>query len=193
MNGKGVCTVNLLEWFKTGMTAQEYVESMKVNQETFVSIYHAFHLSQEAEKVTQAITGKGLKAIVLTADWCGDAMVNIPILLKLANNSFMECRFLIRDENLELMDRYLTNGTARSIPIVIFINEKGEEVAKWGPRAETVEEIVSKYKAELPEKNSPQYEHAFKETFIPKMHQLFKQETTWTTIENDFVKVFRQL
>ncbi|MED4126774.1 MULTISPECIES: thioredoxin family protein [Shouchella] len=185
--------MNLFEWFKKGMTAQEYVESMQVNQETLRSIYHTYQLSQEAENVTQAVTGKGIKAIVLTADWCGDAMVNIPILLKLANNSLMECRFLIRDENVELMDRYLTNGTARSIPIIIFINEKGEEIAKWGPRAAAVEEIVSNYKALLPEKDSPQYELAFKETFIPKMHQLFKQETTWATIEKDLVQVFRQL
>lgn len=30
----------------------------------------------------------------------------------------IDMRLLIRDENLELMDQYLTNGTARAIPLL---------------------------------------------------------------------------
>ena len=59
------------------------------------------------------------------------------------------------------MDQYLTNGTARSIPIFIFIDEKGEEKAVWGPRAKEVQEIVVRVvvnfliqKAQILKKNS---------------------------------------
>ena len=41
----------------------------------------------------------------------------------------IEMSLLIRDENLELMDQYLTNGTARAIPIFIFIDKDGNEQA----------------------------------------------------------------
>ena len=54
-----------------------------------------------------------------------------PIIQRMAEVSQIELRFLIRDENLELMDQYLTNQTARSIPIFIFIDEAGEEKAVW--------------------------------------------------------------
>ena len=41
----------------------------------------------------------------------------------------IDMSLLIRDENLELMDQYLTNGTARAIPIFIFIDKDGNEQA----------------------------------------------------------------
>src|SRR5690625_6161251 len=53
-------------------------------------------------------------------------MLNIPIFLKIAEIANMPVRFLNRDENLELMDEYLTNGN-RVIPIFIFIDEDGNE------------------------------------------------------------------
>ncbi len=64
----------------------------------------------------------------------------------------IEMSLLIRDENLELMDQYLTNGTARAIPIFIFIDKDGNEQAVWGPRAPKVQELVTSMRATLPEK-----------------------------------------
>jgi hypothetical protein len=45
----------------------------------------------------------------------------------------LELRVILRDENPELMDQYLTNGS-RSIPIVIALDESFKEVGHWGPR-----------------------------------------------------------
>jgi hypothetical protein len=44
-----------------------------------------------------------------------------------------ELRVLPRDEYLEVMDRYLTNG-GRSIPVVIALGPDFEELGHWGPR-----------------------------------------------------------
>ena len=50
----------------------------------------------------------------------------------------IEMSLLIRDENLELMDQYLTNGTARAIPIFIFIDKDGNEQAVfWTTRSKS--------------------------------------------------------
>ncbi|WP_370543226.1 thioredoxin family protein [Geomicrobium sp. JCM 19055] len=62
------------------------------------------------------------------------------------------------------MDQYLTNGTARSIPIFIFIDDEGHEVAKWGPRAPEVQERVSALMSKLPEKTAPNYDEEFKKS-----------------------------
>ena len=69
----------------------------------------------------------------------------------MAEVSQIELRFLNRDENLELMDQYLTNQTSRSIPIFIFIDEAGEEKRVWGPRAEEVQQLVMSLRSELPD------------------------------------------
>ena len=73
--------------------------------------------------------------LVITEGWCGDAAQNIPIIEKIAAESpNIETRYILRDENLELMDKYLTNG-ARSIPKLIALDaESLREIGTWGPR-----------------------------------------------------------
>jgi hypothetical protein len=74
--------------------------------------------------------------LILTEGWCGDAAQNVPIIEKIVaeNPENIETRYLLRDENLELMDDYLTNN-ARSIPKLICLDaETLEVVGTWGPR-----------------------------------------------------------
>lgn len=112
----------LNEWFEKGIPAQEFVSSMKVHKENLQSIQQGFSTSAEDQDFFDALKKKELRVIVITEDWCGDAMMNIPILLNIAEAANIETRMILRDQNLELMDKYLTNGTARSIPIFIFID-----------------------------------------------------------------------
>ena len=73
--------------------------------------------------------------LIITEGWCGDAAQNIPIIEKIAAESEqIETRYVLRDENLELMDAYLTNN-ARSIPKLIALDaETLTEIGTWGPR-----------------------------------------------------------
>src|SRR5690606_17388899 len=132
-----------------GVSAKEYINSMEKNKEGLLTIQEKFQVPDDIEFFEQ-IKEKKLRAIVLTEDWCGDAMLNVPILLKLAEKSNIEVRMLLRDSNLELMDQYLTNGKSRSIPIFIFIDEEGNEFAKWGPRAPIVQKFVDEKRSTLP-------------------------------------------
>lgn len=73
--------------------------------------------------------------LIITEGWCGDAAQNIPTIEKIAAESEnIETRYVLRDENVELMDKYLTNG-GRSIPKLIALDaETFEEIGTWGPR-----------------------------------------------------------
>ncbi|MGJ3194056.1 thioredoxin family protein [Peribacillus frigoritolerans] len=142
----------LNEWFEKGIPAQEFVSSMKVHKENLQSIKDGFSISPEDQVFFDALKKKELRVIVITEDWCGDAMMNIPILLNISEAANIETRMVLRDQNLELMDQYLTNGTARSIPIFIFIDKEGEEKAVWGPRAPKVQEFVMGLRSDLPAK-----------------------------------------
>ncbi len=73
--------------------------------------------------------------LIITEGWCGDAAQNIPIIEKIAAESEnIETHYVLRDENLELMDAYLTNN-ARSIPKLIALDaETQTEIGTWGPR-----------------------------------------------------------
>ena len=88
--------------------------------------------------------------LVLTEAWCGDAAQSIPVMHALAAlNPLIELKFLFRDENLPLMDRYLTNGVSRSIPKLIGVDTTTlEELFTWGPRPAPLQAVFLQMKAD---------------------------------------------
>ncbi|MFD2370238.1 thioredoxin family protein [Brevibacillus sp. GCM10020057] len=169
-------------WFEKGVTFKQYVEAMQVNREELTRVYEQLAFTDEDLAVWEDVAQRGWRGIVLTADWCGDAALNVPIVQRIAEKSNIELRYLIRDENLELMDQYLTNGTARAIPIFIFIDEAGEKQAVWGPRSPQVQELITSLRSGLPEKDAPDF--AEKQKIV---HRDFKQQITsdpaiWRTV-----------
>jgi hypothetical protein len=84
--------------------------------------------------------------MMLTEPWCGDSAQNIPFIAKIASlNPKIEFRLLLRDQNPDIMDQYLTNG-ARSIPILVAFDEEWNEVFRWGSRPKTAVDLVSDLK-----------------------------------------------
>ncbi|PLT32965.1 thioredoxin family protein [Bacillus sp. V5-8f] len=184
---------SLNSWFNKGLTKEEYIGSMQKHKDSLESIYERFQLKEQDKAEITSIKEKKLRAIVLTADWCGDAMVNLPILMRIAEDANIDTRYLIRDENLELMDQYLTNGTARSIPIFIFINQNGEEVSKWGPRAPKVQAFVDELRNTIPAKEDPAYEASF-HLFIESVTSRFTtDEVLWNHIKDDIKNTIQKI
>jgi hypothetical protein len=82
------------------------------------------------------------RLLVLSEDWCGDASNTVPVLARFAADApQLELRVAKRDENLDLMDLYLTNGS-RSIPLAIVLDESETAVGRWGPRPVKLQELV---------------------------------------------------
>jgi hypothetical protein len=87
--------------------------------------------------------------MVITEDWCGDSAQNLPYIVKISEcNTKINLRILLRDQNIDIMDLYLTNGKTRSIPKLVVFNEKGDELFQWGPRPKEAQELVMKLKSE---------------------------------------------
>lgn len=86
--------------------------------------------------------------LVITESWCGDAAHVLPVLNKIAElNENITLRVVIRDENPELMDAFLTNG-GRAIPKLIIIdNETGDVLDTYGPRPSEATNYVTRFKA----------------------------------------------
>lgn len=169
-------------WFEKGMTYVQYVEAMKVNREELTRVYEQVEFSAEDLAAWKDVAQRGWRGIVLTADWCGDAALNVPIVQKIAEQSDVELRYLIRDENLELMDQYLTNGTARAIPIFIFINEAGEKTAVWGPRSPEVQELITSLRSQLPAPDAPDFEEKQKNVYRDFKQQITTDPAIWRTV-----------
>ena len=111
--------------------------------------------------------------LVISEAWCGDAAQNVPLLQKLADlSSKIELKIILRDENLEVMDMYLTNG-GRSIPKLIALeNETLNELYTWGPRPASIQNVMNELKAanvteisEIVEKIQIAYNHDKSQSF----------------------------
>ena len=99
-------------------------------------------ISEETKAILKNIKTP-LTWLVITEGWCGDAAQIVPVLQHMAlENKNINLRFILRDENLPIIDAFLTNN-ARSIPKVIVLNSNTLEVfGSWGPRPAEVQKIV---------------------------------------------------
>ena len=85
--------------------------------------------------------------LVITEGWCGDAAQNLPVINKLAEgNDNIQLKVVLRDENVELMDNFLTNG-GRAIPKLIALDNDNNVLGTWGPRPDVANKMVADYKA----------------------------------------------
>lgn len=79
--------------------------------------------------------------LLITETWCGDAANSVPLLAKLADvNANVDLRVVFRDENLDLMDQFLTKG-GRSIPKLIALDEELNVLFDWGPRPREAQDL----------------------------------------------------
>jgi hypothetical protein len=133
------------ERFAQGMTVQQYLDQMGTNKDTFVKFLDEIKVKPEDKKALESL-GKKLKCMILTEDWCGDALYNVPVLLKMIEgNPNIETRVFLRDKNPDLMDQYLNKGMFRSIPVFAFFDESMNEIARLLERPPKVtEELEAK-------------------------------------------------
>jgi hypothetical protein len=87
--------------------------------------------------------------LVISEGWCGDAAQNLPLINKLAETSKnIDLKIVLRDENPELMNHFLTNG-GQAIPKLIQLdNETNKVINTWGPRPSFATKMVADYKKE---------------------------------------------
>lgn len=125
----------------------------KLNLQRMRRVEKTFTVSDELKQLLSAIKTKQ-NWVVITEGWCGDSAQNLPALAKIAKvNLLIELQIIERDDNLEIMDLYLTNGT-RSIPMLISFDETGNELFRWGPRPKEAQQLVTKLKSEGMEHDS---------------------------------------
>jgi len=130
------------ERFHGAATFSAYLETVEKNRELWHALARRAAVDEEIRQRARAIPGRW-NVIALTEDWCGDAINTLPVFDRLAEAAGnIELRILLRDENPDLMDAHLTNGTSRSIPVLIIYDEAFRERGWWGPRPAPIQEWV---------------------------------------------------
>jgi Thioredoxin len=137
------------ERFQQGLTLQQYLDQMTTNKDKFIQHLAEVTLRPEDRAVFASRKDK-LNVLVITEDWCGDALVNFPVLAKMVEGApNVEMRVFLRDRNPDLMDGYLNQGMFRSIPVFVFLDERMNELARFVERPSSVTEYMERKQLEL--------------------------------------------
>lgn len=151
------------EYFDKGINYAEYKEQMTqdlaLNPDIKIKEYislnqHRMHRVEKTYAISESLTKEigNLKNkthwLVLTEHWCGDASQTLPALHKIAVESKgkIEMKLVYRDQNLRLMDQYLTNN-GRSIPKLIQLDSNFKVTGVWGPRPAFAQNLVKELKS----------------------------------------------
>ena len=156
--------------YQKAETFQEFLATVQAHRTLWNQLSEGAQLSQEAREAAGSILGQW-HLLVLAEDWCGDVMHILPFLARLEEEfPHFDLRILSREENPDLMESHLTNGT-RSIPVVMILDEDFQEVAWWGPRPQPLQEIFHREIKFLP-----------KDQRFPKIRAWFARDRGRTTL-----------
>jgi hypothetical protein len=119
--------------YAAAATFEAYVATAAENAALWRDTARLARVGDDALARAAAIPGHW-HLLVLSEDWCGDAVNSVPYVARLADLvPTLDLRVLARDQNPDLMDAHLT-GTSRSIPVVIVYDAAFTERGWWGPR-----------------------------------------------------------
>ena len=171
----------LAEGKSTGPEQSDYILNYsKLNDSRMKRLDKTTKISDEtAQEIQKLATPQTW--LVLTEGWCGDAAQNLPVIHKMAElNKNINLKLVLRDENLALMDLFLTNG-GRSIPKLIALDTDNNVIDTWGPRPKVATKMVADYK----EKNGS-LDPQFKEYL-----QVWYNKDKGLSTQEDFVSLIK--
>lgn len=154
---------------------------LQYNWDRQAHVHEAYSPSEELRSVIRVIEDSQLW-MVLTEPWCGDSAFLLPVIAEAASLSEeVTLQILPRDENLDIMDQYLTGGS-RSIPKLVTFSEAGKELFTWGPRPDEAAQKYQSLKQQYDDKNE----------IIAELLDYY-EDGGWREAEEELVAAFRSV
>ncbi|MEM1359756.1 MAG: thioredoxin family protein [Bacteroidota bacterium] len=165
--------------------AENYLEAARLNQHRMDRLDRKARFSPAMETLLASLD-KPYLLLALTEGWCGDAAQLLPLINHMAEaTDQLSLQLVLRDENLELMDHFLTDG-GRGIPKVLVLDpERLEVLADWGPRPEPAQALAMDYKYQ----REPKMDY---DTYNKALHTWYARDKTQTAQE-ELVALFKEL
>ena len=136
-----VVTASLRERYLAAQDFAAMLASVTKHAELWAAVWKRAEVPTELLERTAALGGTW-HLLVLSADWCGDAVNIVPVIARLAELApNLDMRILDRDANMDLMEVHQM-GESNSIPVFIALDENFVERGWWGPRPTELQEWV---------------------------------------------------
>jgi hypothetical protein len=126
--------------FATGLTYDAFKDQMTRNRDRVDTNEARVAFDADDLEAFRSLNGP-IHVLALAEDWCGDVIANLPVLGKLARESgTLDVRVFLRDQNKDLMQKYLNQGRFESIPVFAFFDDDFHELGVFTERPASVTE-----------------------------------------------------
>jgi len=124
--------------FATGLTYEGYKDQMTRNRDRVEANEARVEIDADDLETFRTLNGP-IHVLALAEDWCGDVIANLPVLGVLAREAgTLDVRIFLRDQNKDLIQRYLNQGKYESIPVFAFFDDSFNELGVFIERPATV-------------------------------------------------------
>ncbi len=120
--------------------------------------------SEDVEFFKQQVATRGVKALVLGEDWCPDVWRGLPTIAKLGEQSGMEVRYFVKDDNKDIMAEFLNRGEFESVPTIVFYDRDHRYLGHWIERPKLADAEMPAVRAtvmppadQMPERDTPEW------------------------------------
>jgi hypothetical protein len=138
------------DFWLTGLTLDEYVAGMKMNQASMTRRLASVQLAP-TERDVFARYDDTRHVLVITEDWCGDAVMNLPIIARIAEAlPRADLRVFVRPAIPELNAYYADKGVTH-IPVISFLDGDFRELGVWVERSRTADARRAEWMAAHPD------------------------------------------
>lgn len=142
--------MNLFDKFQQALTYGDFLGryGTDVHKDRWKSFHAQVKLTSEQTALLASFT-RQMNVLCLAGAWCGDCVNQCPIFDRFAAAApVINLRFLDRDDHADVQQLLRINGGNR-VPVVVFLSEDGEEVARFGDRT------LSKYRQLMKDQTGP--------------------------------------
>lgn len=130
--------------WESGLSYERYRARAERNKQLFDSAYADPHLEPADLELLSGLPS--LRLVAIAEDWCPDAFQTLPTWARAAEEvTGLELRVFARDENPELMDAFVWNGSARRIPVYAFYGADLLLQTWWSGRSATAQQELDDY------------------------------------------------
>lgn len=142
---------NLRLRFAGGASAEEYKASLPDGGARLTELESLVEAG--GSESAFALVSRELNVLAIVEGWCRDSRDATAVLLRLVEGRpNITVRFLLRDENPDLMADYRKDGLFDSIPVLVFLDADFTEVGRYVERPDEVTAMYRRHRTELAER-----------------------------------------
>jgi hypothetical protein len=138
------------ERWREGLSLESFLDGMTTNQELTRRRLQRVELTPDDHAFFARFTAP-MHALVITEDWCGDSVMNLPILARIVEAApGMDLHIWMRAQSPQLNEYYHARGITH-IPVLTLLDANWSEIGTWVERPRPAHERIREWMAAHPE------------------------------------------